>query len=112
MSDNVVYSLLKDKSGNLWIGSLNGGVSKYDGKSFTYFTEKEGLSNNEVRNILEDKTGNLWFGTAFGISKLDKDKLASLTIPIVTGTEDKFSSSLSEFGLLFKTYTYEDGLSG
>ena len=40
-----------------------GGASMYNGKTFMYFTEKEGLSNNEVRSILEDSQGNLWFGT-------------------------------------------------
>jgi ligand-binding sensor domain-containing protein len=55
--------MLEDKSGNLWFGTYGGGVSKYDGKSFTHFTEKEGLSNNTVLSMLEDKSGNLWFGT-------------------------------------------------
>jgi signal transduction histidine kinase len=41
-------------------------VSKYNGESFTHFTEKEGLSNNIVRSILEDSHGNLWFGTRGG----------------------------------------------
>jgi two-component system sensor histidine kinase ChiS len=42
------------------------GVSKYDGKTFTHFTQKEGLSHNYVYSILEDTHGNLWFGTAGG----------------------------------------------
>jgi ligand-binding sensor domain-containing protein len=70
LSNNVVVSILEDKSGNLWFGTNGGGVSKYDGKSFTHFTDKEGLSNNVVRSILEDKSGNLWFGTyGGGVSK-------------------------------------------
>ncbi|MEY4111300.1 MAG: hypothetical protein RLZZ46_1656, partial [Bacteroidota bacterium] len=69
--NNVVRSILEDKSGNLWFGT-GGGVSKYDGQSFTHFTEKEGLSNNVVMSILEDKSGNLWFGTyGGGVSKYD-----------------------------------------
>ncbi len=40
-----------------------GGVSMYNGKFFTHFTEKEGLSHNYVLAILEDSHGNLWFGT-------------------------------------------------
>jgi ligand-binding sensor domain-containing protein/serine phosphatase RsbU (regulator of sigma subunit) len=72
LSNNNVFSILEDKSGNLWFGTYGGGVSKYDGKSFTHFTNKEGLSNNYVRNILEDKSGNLWFGTGGGgVSKYD-----------------------------------------
>jgi ligand-binding sensor domain-containing protein len=48
-------SILIDKSGHLWIGSLNGGVSRYDGKQFIHFTDEQGLSNNEVITIFEDK---------------------------------------------------------
>jgi ligand-binding sensor domain-containing protein len=64
--------MLEDKSGNLWFGTYGGGVNKYDGKSFTHYTDKEGLSNNIVLSILEDKNGNLWFGTnGGGASKFD-----------------------------------------
>ena len=31
-------------------------------KSFTNFTEKEGLANNAVLSILQDVDGNIWFG--------------------------------------------------
>ena len=31
---------------------LMSGVSKYDGESFTHFTEKEGLSDNNVMSII------------------------------------------------------------
>jgi serine phosphatase RsbU (regulator of sigma subunit) len=43
-------------------------VSKYDGKSFTHYTDKEGLSNNTVLSILEDKSGNLWLGKEKGLN--------------------------------------------
>lgn len=66
MNSYYVNKILQDKRGNLWFGSYGGGVSKYDGSSFTHFTEKEGLSNNIVKSILEDKNGNLWFGTQGG----------------------------------------------
>ena len=41
-------SILEDSHGNLWFGTYGGGVSMYNGESFTHFTEKEGLSNNIV----------------------------------------------------------------
>ncbi len=43
-----------------------GGVSMYDGETFTHFTQKEGLCDNSVHSILEDSHGNLWFGTDGG----------------------------------------------
>ena len=41
-------------------------MCKYNGETFTHFTEKEGLSDNTVLSILEDSYGNLWFGTGGG----------------------------------------------
>ena len=62
----------KDKTGNLWFGTSGGGVSRYDGKSFTNFTTAQGLAFNIVKCIIEDKNGNIWFGTyGGGVSKYD-----------------------------------------
>ena len=62
----------EDKTGNLWFGTQGGGVSRYDGKSFTTFSTTQGLANNWVNNIVEDKAGNLWFGTlGGGVSRYD-----------------------------------------
>jgi len=112
LSQNDVYSILEDKRGNLWFGTLDAGVIKYDGKSFTHFTEKEGLSNNSVVSIMEDKSGSLWFGTRFGLNKLEEDKLSAFTITSAGKPEGRFPFNLSESGVFFKTYTYEDGFLG
>ena len=66
--DNEVRTLLEDQGGTLWFGT-NGGVSRYDGATFTAFTTQDGLVDNEVRTLLEDRAGNLWFGTDNGISR-------------------------------------------
>ncbi len=80
LANNTVWSILEDKSGNLWFGTYGGGVSKYDGKSFTTFTDKEGLANNSVLSMLEDKSGNLWFGTdGGGVSKYDGKSFTTFT---------------------------------
>ncbi len=71
---------MEDSHGNLWFGTGGGGVSMYDGKTFTHFTEKEGLSNNIVRTILEDSHGNLWFGTrGGGVSKYNGETFTHFT---------------------------------
>ena len=48
---NNVMSITEDKTGNLWFGTDGGGVSRYDGKSFSTFTTAQGLANNVVRSI-------------------------------------------------------------
>ena len=69
-----MYAIFEDNHNNLWVGTEGGGISKYDGKYFTHYTEKEGLSDNSVYAILEDHNSNLWFGTnGGGVSRYDGD---------------------------------------
>ena len=79
LCNNLVYSILNDKSGNIWFGT-NEGVSKYGGSLFTHYTRNEGLSNNKVFSILKDKSGNLWFGTfGGGITRYDGKSFLNYT---------------------------------
>jgi ligand-binding sensor domain-containing protein len=59
---NQVSTIYEDKTGNIWLGA-NGGVSRYDGKSFRNFTTTGALSTNDVTSIMEYKRGKFWFGT-------------------------------------------------
>ena len=83
-----------DKTGNLWIGTNGGGVSRYDGKSFTNYTTAEGLIQNDVWSILEDKKGNLWFGTEGGVSKYDGKSFTTYTT--AQGLADNLIKSILE----------------
>ena len=56
-----VWSIIEDKQGNIWFGRDGLGASKFDGTSFTHFTQKDGLCSNNVSEIVEDKQGNIWF---------------------------------------------------
>lgn len=72
MSTSNVIRMMEDSRGNLWFGNLGGGVSSYDGNSFSHFTLEDGLKTNVVRSFLEDSRGNLWFGTQHtGVIKYD-----------------------------------------
>lgn len=66
-----VVQTFQDSKGNLWFGTLEKGVAKYDGEQLQYLTIDDGLPSNRITDILEDASGNLWFGTGAGISKLD-----------------------------------------
>lgn len=66
-----VVEAFQDSQGNLWFGTLEKGVARYDGQALTYLTMSDGLPSNRVVSILEDKSGNLWFGTGSGLAKYD-----------------------------------------
>lgn len=63
-----IRAIFQDSKGNYWFGSHNEGVSRYNGKTFEYFTTNEGLQDNQIRSIQEDNNGNIWFGTSRGVS--------------------------------------------
>ena len=77
-----IHCSLQDKNGNLWFGTTGEGVYRFDGKEFTQFTEKDGLSNNKVWAILEDKPGNIWFGTDDGLSRYDGKTISRVTFTL------------------------------
>src|SRR5580693_8472480 len=69
--DGNVLASLQDNKGNIWFATTDQGVYRYDGKSITNFTIKDGMTSDVIFSILEDKRGDIWFGTAYGISRYD-----------------------------------------
>ena len=72
-------SLLRDRDGNLWIGSRNRGVSRYDGRTSTHFTTQDGLVDNGIGPIIQDRHDNIWFGTGGGVSRFDGQTFSNFT---------------------------------
>lgn len=63
LKNNLIKTLLEDRQGNLWIGTLGEGLYyRKDGKFHTYspagFPDLKG-----VYSIFQDSTGTLWIGT-------------------------------------------------
>lgn len=72
-----IRAIFQDSKGNYWFGSHNEGLSRYDGKSFEYFTTNEGLQDNQIRSIQEDKNGIIWIGTAKGVCSYNGEKFTN-----------------------------------
>ena len=89
LPSNNITSILEDKQGNIWFTCMqsyqpemteDGGVCRYDGKTFTIFSEVEGLSENDIYTIYEDKTGNIWIGaTGLGAYRYDGENFTLIT---------------------------------
>lgn len=65
-TSRVVFGMFEDRAGNLWFGTHGGGAHKYNGKSFTTYTTKNGLAGNYVRSIYGDSHGRIWIGANGG----------------------------------------------
>ncbi|MCK4980551.1 MAG: histidine kinase, partial [Candidatus Delongbacteria bacterium] len=71
----------EDRSGALWIGTIGGGLNKFDSENekFIHYendpNNPKSLSHNIVISIYEDNSGTIWIGTyGGGLNKFDKDK--------------------------------------
>jgi len=62
---DIPMAVVASHDGKLWIG-CNCGLSAYDGKRFTSYAERDGLSNSCVWSLAEDQHRDLWIGTYGG----------------------------------------------
>jgi ligand-binding sensor domain-containing protein/signal transduction histidine kinase/DNA-binding response OmpR family regulator len=77
LTDNVIYTLYKDREGGTWIGTFFGGINYYARQynAFQKYFPHEGMNNlsgNLVHEICSDQYGQVWIGTEdAGLNKLD-----------------------------------------
>lgn len=94
LSHSLVHSILQDQQGVLWFGTT-GGLNRFNAetRTFTRFTEKEGLPNNMVYGILEDGQGYLWLSTNAGLARFDPRTLTFTNYDVSDGLQsNEFNS--------------------
>jgi signal transduction histidine kinase/ligand-binding sensor domain-containing protein/DNA-binding response OmpR family regulator len=71
LPDNVIYALLSDGAGNLWM-STNKGLAKFDPRTLTFknFYVQDGLQDNEFNSgaYFKSASGELFFGGIGGFN--------------------------------------------
>lgn len=76
LGSNRVWSILEDRSGVLWVGTLYGGLHKFDRSQhkfpFTRANTSQELQRHEAFVFYEDRAGTLWIGTwGDGLARVD-----------------------------------------
>lgn len=78
LKDAQINTILKDRNGNLWIGSENGCISQIDPKlrvlaSYDLVPESD---QNEllVSKMVQDKLGNIWIATTTGLFAFNQEE--------------------------------------
>ena len=68
----LVKALAIDPWQNIWIGTWQGGLTKFDGTNWrVYTTSNSGLPDDRVTALAVDSKGDIWIGTADGLAKFD-----------------------------------------
>lgn len=76
LPDNNVESLTTDRTGTVWIGTVEGGIARLVPNPITILRhnvlDSASLPSNNVLSVLEDSTGTLWIGTRKSLCALDR----------------------------------------
>jgi PAS domain S-box-containing protein len=77
-TDAQVSSMLVDRAGRLWIGTLAHGLFfEQDGKLLRFHPDR-GLPGANIHALIQDDHGKLWFGSGRKVVRADPDELVAL----------------------------------
>lgn len=87
LQNNHLHAIAFDQAGNIWLGHINTGVSRYDNSQgiWVYYTQETGeIAGNEVKNILVRPAQNntdesIWIATNGGISRYEAGEWVTYT---------------------------------
>lgn len=80
ISSNLIWKIIDDDKGNLWIGTTGGGLSYFDRKTEEFINFKNNPNNvhsiasNYITLLFRDSSNRLWVGTSQGIDMTDLSK--------------------------------------
>ena len=84
----ALRTLFLDSQGALWLGTIGGGVLRYQNGSLTRFTRVQGLASDDVQAFAESPDGSIWIGTSDGLTQL-----SDLKFPTVSNADGLISDS-------------------
>lgn len=70
LGENYAGGLAQDKVGNMWF-TMKNGICKYDGKTFTQCTPKDGLGGTEFWGIIIEESGIIWVTARGSTTRFD-----------------------------------------
>lgn len=78
LQDWYIYDVIRDSSGNLWIGADEGLLRLRNG-SIDIYKSAEGLPGTVIYNIFEDTDGKIWVATNLGAAWFDNERFHAIT---------------------------------
>jgi ligand-binding sensor domain-containing protein len=70
LAHNNIHRIVPDSRGFLWFCTF-GGLSRFDGYSFTSYSVDQGLPSPVVNDLLETREGDYWVATGAGLCRLN-----------------------------------------
>ncbi|HRJ34476.1 MAG TPA: two-component regulator propeller domain-containing protein [Flavobacteriales bacterium] len=81
LSQSQVSTICQDHNGYIWLGTLGGGLNRFDGIDFVSYSMIDGLSSNMILKVFSDSKNTIWIGTDRGICKYDGKRFEKVPTP-------------------------------
>ena len=82
LNSTNIWSITEDRHGDIWLGSIDDGVIRYDGRQFELYDQKRGLADNRIRVIEYSKKYDcIVAGSYKGFSKVTRDTIINFPQP-------------------------------
>jgi len=75
LASNHVRAIFEDAQGTFWIGTYDGGLSRFADGKFVNYTTQNGLYSNGVFQIMADGRGWFWMSSNQGIYRVSRQQL-------------------------------------
>ncbi len=69
LSSEMVYAMIEDRDGRVWVGTRGGGLFYYTDGSFKQVGAQSGIKGLFIGGLMMDDLGDIWAGTSHGIMK-------------------------------------------
>ncbi|MDU6686936.1 MAG: two-component regulator propeller domain-containing protein [Enterobacteriaceae bacterium] len=70
LTNEVVSTMMQDKRGDIWFGTINHGIFRLSPEGLEHLNIDNGIVHNRVQSILEDREQSIWIGTNSGLIRL------------------------------------------
>lgn len=67
LTSEMVYGMVEDRNGVVWVGTRGGGLFFYSDGKFRQVPESAGVPGHFIGGLMVDDKGDLWVGTSKGI---------------------------------------------
>ena len=99
LSDNMLYTLHRDRQGGLWIGTMQSGVNYMPPRGLHFYSyvptgQPGALSNKHIREMQRDGQGNIWIATEEGninVFHPDRQQFEVLNTPRYKGGTNRLA---------------------
>ena len=87
ISSMFVRTILEDKKGRIWVGTIGGGLNLLnpDSSSFKHYGVNNGLPSEVITGLLSDDYGYIWGSSFAGLFRFDPDLKESINFSKTNG---------------------------